>query len=183
MQLLIHFRAKPRIPQCSSLSNKMESLTVSKAFERSKKTPTANSPRSIADEIFSCKSIKASVVEWFFLKPATQRGYQADFSGHRTCRVGFGRGFLPALDRLIVETNCRLPSLAGTRLLGQGAKMKVKPLQWDSTVEFWPWGNFDLEFLASFGGLSILRVFGLVLRLLVKTRDKGNRLNRNGSGK
>ena len=31
--------------------------------------------------------------------------------------------------------------------------MKVKPLQWDSTVEFWPWGNFDLEFLASFGGL------------------------------
>ena len=47
----------------------MEWLTVSKAFERSKKTPTANSPRSIADEIFSCKSIKASVVEWFFLKP------------------------------------------------------------------------------------------------------------------
>ena len=46
--------------------------------------------------------------------------------------------------------------------------MKVKPLQWDSTVEFWPWGNFDLEFLASFGGLSILRVFGLVLSLLVK---------------
>ena len=37
--------------------------------------------------------------------------------------------------------------------------MKVKPLQWDSTVEFWPWGNFDLEFLASFGGLSILRVW------------------------
>ena len=22
--------------------------------------------------------------------------------------------------------------------------MKVKPLQWDSTVEFWPWGNFGL---------------------------------------
>ena len=43
--------------------------------------------------------------------------------------------------------------------------MKVKPLQWDSTVEFWPWENFDLEFLASFGGLSILRVFGLVLSL------------------
>ena len=61
--------------------------------------------------------------------------------------------------------------------------MKVKPLQWDSTVEFWPWRNFDLEFLASFGGLSILPVFGLVLSLLVKTRDKGNRLNRNGSGK
>ena len=58
--------------------------------------------------------------------------------------------------------------------------MKVKPLQWDSTVEFCPWGNFDLEFLASFGGLSILRVFGLVLSLLVKTRDKGNCLNRNG---
>ena len=67
---------------------------------------------------------------------ATWRGYQADFSGHRTCRVGFGRGFLPALDRLIGETNCRLASLAGTRLLGQGAKMKVKPLQLDSTVEF-----------------------------------------------
>ena len=47
--------------------------------------------------------------------------------------------------------------------------MKVKPLQWDSTVELWPWGNFDL--------------FGLDLSLLVKTRDKGNRLNRNGSGK
>ena len=61
--------------------------------------------------------------------------------------------------------------------------MKVKPLQWDSTMEFWPWGNFDLEFLASFGELSILRVFGLVLSLLVKTRDKGNCLNRNGSGK
>ena len=61
--------------------------------------------------------------------------------------------------------------------------MKVKPLQWDSTVEFWPWGNFDLEFLASFGRLSILLVFGLVLSLLVKTRDKGNRLNHNGSGK
>ena len=61
--------------------------------------------------------------------------------------------------------------------------MKVKPLHWDSTVEFWPWGNFDLEFLASFGGLSILRLFGLVLPLLVKTRDKGNRLNLNGSGK
>ena len=61
--------------------------------------------------------------------------------------------------------------------------MKVKPLQCDSTVKFWPWGNFDLEFLASFGGLSILRVFGLVLSLLVKTRDKGNCLNRNGSGK
>ena len=55
--------------------------------------------------------------------------------------------------------------------------MKVKPLQWDSTVEFWPWGNFDLEFLASFCGLSILSVFGLVLSLLVKTRDKGNREN------
>ena len=50
-------------------------------------------------------------------------------------------------------------------------------------MEFWPWGNFDLVFLASFGGLSILLVFGLVLSLLVKTRDKGNRLNRNGSGK
>ena len=47
----------------------MEWLTVLKAFERSKKTPTSNSPRSIADEIFSCKLIKASVVEWFFLKP------------------------------------------------------------------------------------------------------------------
>ena len=73
--------------------------------------------------------------------------------GHRTCRVGFGRGFLLALDRLIGETNCRLASLTGTQLLGWGAKMKVKPLQRDSTVEFWPWGNFDLEFLASFGGL------------------------------
>ena len=61
--------------------------------------------------------------------------------------------------------------------------MKVKPLQCDSTVKFWPWRNFDLEFLASFGGLSILRVFGLVLSLLVKTRDKGNRSNHNGSGK
>ena len=61
--------------------------------------------------------------------------------------------------------------------------MKVKPLQWDSTVEFWPWGNFDQGFLASFGVLSILRVFGLVFSLLVKTRDKGNRLNGNGSRK
>ena len=61
--------------------------------------------------------------------------------------------------------------------------MKVKPLQWDSAVEFWPWGNFDQGFLASFGVLSILRVFGLVLSLLVKTRDKGNRLNGNGSRK
>ena len=61
--------------------------------------------------------------------------------------------------------------------------MKVKPLQWVSTVDFWPWGNFDQGFLASFGGLSILRVFGLVLSLLVKTRDKGNRLNGNGSRK
>ena len=61
--------------------------------------------------------------------------------------------------------------------------MKVKPLQWDSTVELWPWGKFDLEFLVSFRGLSILLVFGFVLSLLVKTRDKGNRLNRNESGK
>ena len=52
--------------------------------------------------------------------------------------------------------------------------MKVKPLQCDSTVEFWPWGNFELEFLASFGGLSILRVFGLVLSLLVKSLFLGD---------
>ena len=49
---------------------------------------------------------------------AAWRGYQADFNGHRTCRVGFGRGFLTALDRLIGETNCRLASLTGTRFLG-----------------------------------------------------------------
>ena len=61
--------------------------------------------------------------------------------------------------------------------------MKVKPLQWDSAVEFWPWGNFNLQFLTSFSGLSKLRMFDLVLSLLVETRDKGNRLNRNGSGK
>ena len=49
---------------------------------------------------------------------AAWRGYQADFNGHRTCRIGFGRGFLTALDRLIGETNCRLASLTGKRFLG-----------------------------------------------------------------
>ena len=49
--------------------------------------------------------------------------------------------------------------------------MKVKPLQLDSAVEFWPWGYFKLEFLASFGGLSRLRVFGLVLSLLKSGRS------------
>ena len=33
--------------------------------------------------------------------------------------AGFRGGFLPAFDRLIGETNCRLASLAGTRLLDQ----------------------------------------------------------------
>ena len=46
--------------------------------------------------------------------------------------------------------------------------MKVKPLQLDSAVEFWPWGYFNLEFLASFGRLSRLTVFGLVLSLRVE---------------
>ena len=42
-------------------------------------------------------------------------------------------------------------------------KMKVKPFQLDSAVEFSPWGYFNQEFLASFSGLSRLRVFHLVL--------------------
>jgi len=84
-----------------------------------------------------------------------------------SCRRGSVADFYQRFDRLIGETNCRLASLAGTRLLGQRVKMKVKPSQWDSAVEFWPWGNFNLEFLASFGGQSRLRVFGLVLSLLV----------------
>ena len=49
--------------------------------------------------------------------------------------------------------------------------MKVKPLQFDFAVEFWPWGYFNLEFLASFGGLSRFKVFGLVLSLRVEGRE------------
>ena len=41
----------------------------------------------------------------------------------------------------------------------------------DSAVEFWPWGYVNLEFLASFGGLSKLRVIGLVLSLRVEGRE------------
>ena len=49
--------------------------------------------------------------------------------------------------------------------------MKVKPLQLDSAVEFWPWRYFNLEFLASFGGLPRLRVFHLVLSLFKSGRS------------
>jgi hypothetical protein len=40
-------------------------LTVSNAFDKSRKIPTAISFRSIAAEILSYKSIKANEVEWF----------------------------------------------------------------------------------------------------------------------
>ena len=61
--------------------------------------------------------------------------------------------------------------------------MKVKPLQLDSAVEFWPWGYFKLEFLASFGGLSRLRVFGLVLSLRVEGRERKKSLKSHRIGK
>ena len=81
------------------------------------------------------------------------------------------------LNSLMRETNCLLTSLAGMRLLGWGARIKVKPLQLDSVVEFWLCGDVNL---ASFGRS---RVFGLVLSLLVETWDNGNHLNHNGLGK
>ena len=49
-------------------------------------------------------------------------------------------------------------------------KMKVKPFQLDSAVEFSPWGCFNQEFLASFSGLSRLRVFHLVLSWRVESQ-------------
>ena len=53
---------------------------------------------------------------------ATWRGYQADFNGHRTCRVGFGRGFLTALDRLIGKQTAVWPRSQGRDCLARELK-------------------------------------------------------------
>ena len=61
--------------------------------------------------------------------------------------------------------------------------MKVKPLQLDSAVEFWPWGYFIQEFLASFGGLFRLRVFHLVFSLRLESREGNKSLKSHRIGK
>ena len=50
-------------------------------------------------------------------------------------------------------------------------------------MEFWPWGYFNLEFLASFGGLSRLEVFGLALSLVVETQKWKKSLKSHRIGK
>lgn len=57
--------------------------------------------------------------------------------------------------------------------------MKLKPLQWDSTVEFWP-GIFG--FFRRAAHISCVWPCPLFISENLNW-DKGNRLTRNGSGK
>ena len=56
-------KGKTKLPPAPFHLADKEMKLVSKAFERSRKIPTENSPRSKAVEILSCKSISVSAVE------------------------------------------------------------------------------------------------------------------------